>query len=229
MDRNILALYSENRSRFYSFLSELYLKPDEDFLAKLTSKINEIDQSVDGVLVKSIRNLRETLKALNLKELAQRLTIEFTRLLRGIKRGYGPPPPYESLYKGENRVIGEVTRDVMRMYQKAGFGIIDKNTGPQDYIGAELKFMSFLCHKEMEAWKQDNVVEAKSCLELEKEFLNKHLLYMASRFSKDMVNDAKEKFYIAVAKLTEKFTITDDENIVFLLSNEVDFGVVEKS
>ncbi|MEE8323978.1 MAG: molecular chaperone TorD family protein, partial [Candidatus Bathyarchaeia archaeon] len=127
MDRNILALYSENRSRFYSFLSELYLKPDEDFLAKLTSKINEIDQSVDGVLVKSIRNLRETLKTSDLKELAQRLTIEFTRLLRGIKRGYGPPPPYESLYKGEKRVIGEVTRDVMRMYQKAGFGIIDKN------------------------------------------------------------------------------------------------------
>jgi TorA maturation chaperone TorD len=211
-------------------LSELYLiKPDEDFLEKLTLKINTINQSADGVLVKSIRNLRDTLKASDFIELAQRLTIEYTRLLRGIKRGYGPPPPYESLYKGENRVIGEVTRDVMRMYQRAGFGIIDKNTGPQDYIGAELKFMSFLCHKEMEAWKKDKVVEAKSCLELEKEFLNKHLLYMSSRFSKDMVNEAKEKFYIAVAKLTEKFTITDDENIDFLLSNDIDVGVVEKS
>lgn len=230
MDRSILVLYTENRSRFYSFLSELYLiKPDEDFLEKLTLKINTINQSADGVLVKSIRNLRDTLKASDFIELAQRLTIEYTRLLRGIKRGYGPPPPYESLYKGENRVIGEVTRDVMRMYQRAGFGIIDKNTGPQDYIGAELKFMSFLCHKEMEAWKKDKVVEAKSCLELEKEFLNKHLLYMSSRFSKDMVNEAKEKFYIAVAKLTEKFTITDDENIDFLLSNDIDVGVVEKS
>jgi TorA maturation chaperone TorD len=81
----------------------------------------------------------------------------------------------------------------------------------------------------MEAWKKDNVIEAKNCLELEKEFLNKHLLHMASRFSKDMENEAKEKFYIAVAKLTEKFTITDDENIDFLLSNNIDFGVVEKS
>jgi TorA maturation chaperone TorD len=230
LDRNILALYTENRSRFYSFLSELYLlKPDEDFLEKLTSKISEINQSVDGVLVKSIRNLRDTLKSSDFKELAQRLTIEFTRLLRGIKRGYGPPPPYESLYKGENRVRGEVTRDVMRMYQKAGFGIIDKNAGPQDYIGVELKFMSFLCHKEMEAWKKDNVVEAKSCLELEKEFLKRHLLHMVSRFSKDVTIEAKEKFYIAVAKLTEKFTITDDENINFLLNNVIDNGDVEKS
>jgi TorA maturation chaperone TorD len=205
------------------------IRPDEVFLETLTSKISEIDQSVNGVLVKNIRNLRDAMKSSDFKELSQKLTIEFTRLLRGIKRGYGPPPPYESLYKGENRVIGEVTRDVMRIYQKAGFGIIDEKAGPQDYIGAELKFMSFLCHKEMEAWKKNDVVEAKSCLELEKEFLNNHLLHMTSRFSKEITIEAKEKFYIAVAKLTEKFTITDVENIDFVLNNFIDHGVVEKS
>jgi TorA maturation chaperone TorD len=230
LDRKILTRYSENRSRFYSFLSELYLQsPDEKFLEKLTSKISEIDQGIDGVLVKNVMILRDALNSSDCKELAQRLTIEYTRLLRGIKKGYGSPPPYESLLKGEDRVFGKVTREVMMIYQKTGFGTIDQKTGPQDHIGAELKFMSFLCQKESEAWRTDNIAEAKRYLETEKAFLNNHLLFLVSKFTEVIRIDAKEKFYIDAATLTKNYTAMDSENIGYLLTNCVKTGVVAKS
>jgi TorA maturation chaperone TorD len=154
-----------------------------------------------------------------LAELSQRLGSEYTRLFRGIKRGYGPPPPYESVYRGERRVIGEVTLDVMRMYRKAGFNIIDETAGPQDYLGTELKFMSFLSHDEMNAWHTRNSEEAKRLLEKEKEFLDKHLLQMVSQFSRGLIAETRETFYTSVARLTEEFTRMDSKNIEFLLKS----------
>ena len=155
-----------------------------------------------------------------MEELSTKLMIEFTRLFRGIKKGYGPPPPYESIYRGERRVIGQVTLDVMQMYQDANFVFSDDYyTGPLDYLGVELQFMAFLCQSEMDAWKNNKDDEAKKYLELEKKFLKLHLLQIIPNFSRNVVQQAIEKFYIGVVKLTERFTTMDADNIDFLLKN----------
>ncbi len=221
MDRGLYTGYAENRSRFYCFLSDFYIKkPDKAFIKELKSKISKMEQRPGGDLGESLAIMEDALQGSNMEENSTQLMVEFTRLFRGIKKGYGPPPPYESIYRGERRVIGQVTLDVMQMYQNANFVFSDDYyTGPLDYLGVELQFMAFLCQSEMDAWKNNKDDEAKKFLELEKKFLNLHLLQIIPKFSEKVVQQATEKFYISVVKLTERFTTMDIDNIDFLLNN----------
>ncbi len=221
MDQGLYTGYAENRSRFYCFLGNFYIKkPDKTFINELKSKIRKIEQSSDGDLRESLAIVEDSLQGSNMEDLSTKLMIEFTRLFRGIKKGYGPPPPYESIYRGERRVIGQVTLDVMQMYQDANFVFSDDYyTGPLDYLGVELQFMAFLCQSEMDAWKNNKADEAKKYLELEKKFLRLHLMQIVPKFSRNVVQQATEKFYIGVVKLTERFSTMDADTIDFLLKN----------
>lgn len=221
MDQGLYTGYAENRSRLYCFLGNFYIKkPDKTFIKELKSKIRKIEKRSAGDLRESLAIVEDSLQGSNMEELSTQLMIEFTRLFGGIKKGYGPPPPYESIYRGERRVIGQVTLDVMQMYQNANFVFSDAYyTGPLDYLGVELQFMAFLCQSEMDAWKNNKDDEAKKYLELEKKFLKLHLLQIVPKFSKNVVQQATEKFYIGVVKLTERFTTMDVDNINFLLKN----------
>ncbi len=216
MEADFLKSLAEIRSRTYWFLSTLYLvRPDAGFLEDLKLKLSEFSEQSDE-LVELVELIRESLEG-EPRELSQRLAVEFTRLFRGIKKGYSPPPPYESVYRGEGRVMGEATLAVMKFYSEAGFGIIDEDEGPQDYIGVELKFMSLLCYREMESWKNGRIGEGRRYLELEKRFLDEHILRWVPEFCRRVEAEAREEFYAAVARLTEEFIRVDAENLEVLL------------
>ncbi len=216
INTNFLKNLAELRSRTYWFLSTLYLiRPDARFLRDLRLKLSEVSSKSDK-LSELIKLIRESIEG-DIQDLSERLAVEFTRLFRGIKKGYSPPPPYESVYRGEGRVMGETTLSVMKFYSEAGFGIIDENEGPQDYIGVELKFISMLCYKEMESWKNGKINEGKRYLELEKRFLKEHILQWIPGFCKIIENEAKEEFYVVVARLTEEFIKIDAGNLEVLL------------
>jgi TorA maturation chaperone TorD len=184
----------------------------------LKTKIGDIDFHLESEMINTLKVLSDVLDSKPLDELSQQLSIEYTRLFRGIQKGYGPPPPYESIYRGERRVIGEVTLDVINMYRQANFTVIDETAGPQDYLGTELKFMSYLCHDEMNAWKQQHYHNVKRFLNLEHEFLEKHLLLLVPPFTRKIVTEAREKFYLSIVRLTDEFTTMDFQIVTYLLT-----------
>ncbi len=214
-ESDMLREFAEIRSRTYWFLSSIYSKkPDPEFVENLRLKLSEIDVHDD--LGEIVGIMRESIDG-DLHEISQRLAVEFTRLFRGVKKGYGPPPPYESVYRGEGRVMGETTLSVLKFYSKAGFGIIDESEGPQDYIGVELKFMSLLCYREMVSWEKGDLDGGKRYLELEKTFLEKHLLRWVPDFCRRVEAEAREEFYVAAAMLTENFLQIDAQNVKEML------------
>ena len=218
MNYEFLSKLAERRSKIYWFLSDFYLrKPDEKFIEELRTKIAQIGEKVGEELEGALRKLKSALDDPNTEELSRRLSIEFTRLFRGVKKGYGPPPPYESVYRGEGRVLGEVTLEVMRAYLEAGFGLIDEYAGPQDYIGTELRFMSFLCYKEMESWKGGKPDDGKRYLEMEIKFLNEHLFQFVARFYEKVKEEAREEFYVGVLELTKGFIEMEIKGIELIL------------
>ena len=96
-------------------------------------------------------------------------------------------------------------------------GIIDEREGPQDYIGVEIKFMAFLCHRDMYAWKNQQIDTARKVLETEQAFLDDHLFTLIPDFTGKVVNAAKNQFYVGVVQLTENYTLMDLQNIDFIL------------
>lgn len=222
MQTEFLKSFAEVRSKAYWFLSELYMeKPDKGLLKNLREKLPKVIKSLEYEPLKAeFELLGNFLLKGDQEKIEMELAIEFTRLFRGIKKGYSPPPPYESVYMGEDRVMGETTLRVMDFYRKAGFGIIDEREGPQDYIGVELKFMSLLAYKEMMAWRKENREEALNYLKLQVEFLEEHLLKWVPEFCRVVERNAKVEFYAIISRITKEIISSDHENLKSLF-NEI--------
>jgi len=203
-------------------LSLFFLKrPDESFFKKLKHKnfianlenIVETEKEEISRGLKLIKSFLDFNKNADEKEVLEKLAIDFTKLTRGIKKGYGPPPPYESVWRmGEDVIMGEITQEVIEFYLKSGIGMDLEGEIP-DHIGIELKFMSLLCYKEKQHWDNGKYKEALKCLNLEKDFLEKHILNWAPFYLEEMEKEAETNFYKGLAIFTRDF-LTIDKKII---------------
>jgi TorA maturation chaperone TorD len=215
---------AEARSKTYGFLSLIYLRSlDEELLQKmftqsfrsfLTSLIAEKGfpkEMTQGLRI--VEDFIDKSKKTSLEELRKKLSVEYTRLFRGVKPFYGPPPPYESVYL-EGRIMGESTVKVSKEYSKAGVSIPNKHkTEPPDHISFELDFMRHLSNRELLAWKKNNLSNALRLLEEQKKFINEHLIKWVPNFCNKVLEEAKIGFYQGIAKITKSFVQFDFDNI----------------
>jgi TorA maturation chaperone TorD len=177
-------------------------------LTELAGRLSALGDGAEETSVEAFELLRSVLGAPDIEGLAARLAVEYTRLFRGLRDGYGPPPPYESLYRG-SRLMGGVTVAVVGRYAEAGFGVIDEAVGPQDHIAAELKFMSLLCYDEIAAWDRDDRGAAVLGWGLQRRFLDEHLLRWVPGYCRRIKSESVEPFYAGAAMITEKALAAD--------------------
>lgn len=206
---------AEDRSKVYLLLSNFYLqRPDRqlltrlrtpDFINAMRSFLSE-DEFIDAIRL--LEGFINSIKDIPDNEVLDILGVDWTRLFRGIKKGYGPPPPYESVWRGEGRIMGEWTRKVLESYHQAGIGM-DLGDELPDYIGIELKFMARLCYEESSRWKENAISEAGRFLDFEKEFLDNHIQAWVPAFLTEALDEAKTGFYRAILELTQGYIKTD--------------------
>ncbi|MFQ6126871.1 MAG: molecular chaperone [Candidatus Heimdallarchaeota archaeon] len=212
-----LSELADARSKIYGWLSSIYLKiPDRNFvkilmgknfnvhLASLSHSADLPEEMRDGI--KIVEDFIERSKDKSLEELRDGLAVEHTRLFRGVKRLYGPPPPYESVYVEKGLVMGESTAKVKKKYAEAGISLADDLKGePPDYIGFELDFIRYLCSEEAEAWRESRRDVALKYLNMESRFLYEHLMRWVPKFCDIVVDETKLDFYRGMAKITKGF------------------------
>jgi len=216
---------ARSRSKFYGFLSSLYVQiPNDEFAGSLLSDkflsfLRSIASSdvVSGEMKEGLRVIEgfiEKTKDGPRSKLAEELAVDWTRLLRGLKRGYGPPPPYESVYREGSEQDGRQTiGDVTKTYREAGAGMGDQSGQRADYIGIELDFMRYLAEKEIERWKKSEYEEAVKYLRLEENFLGKHMIQWIPKFCDTVLTEARTDFYKGVARLTKGFLLLENKSI----------------
>lgn len=203
-ERDELKKLAEARSRSWWFLSRFYLeRPKADFLSELREVLSEVPPAEDD----PAHALLESLAA-DPEVHSERLLLEFTRLFRGIKENYGPPPPFECLYRGYP-MMGEPALAVIGHYREAGFDEVAPEVGPQDHLGAELRFLSFLCYREMEAWADDDSAAARERIGQEWAFLDQHLLSWVPEYTERISRESREPFYKAAVALTRALVLED--------------------
>lgn len=217
---------SQDRSKVYMLLSRFFLKkPDRELLIKLQDKnflkhiknsTPKIEEEFGGAL-KLIEKFIRSSKNIPEEKIIEDLSVEFTRLFRGIKVGYSPPPPYESIYMGEGKIMGDTTSEIMEIYEEAGIGMMELFEGPPDYIGTELKFSSLICFKESEAWGKNQYDESLKFLNIEFKFLNNHACRWIPNFCSLMEKEAKSEFYKGIAGLTKAFLTMDRKQVQTVL------------
>jgi len=205
---------AQHRSQLYWLLSSLYLrKPDVSFLKELTGWLAASSNTdPENSVARGLEMVQQAATECDI----ERLAVEYTRLFGGIKQGYGPPPPYESMYR-ESCLMGATTEAVTRTYAEAGFGTIDAAAGPQDHIGAELKFMSLVCYDEIAVWEREKPDAAVSSWKLQRSFLDEHLLRWVPAYCHRLQQETSEHFYAGAALLTEHAVAADRKILGHLL------------
>lgn len=84
---------------------------------------------------------------------------------------------YESVYRGEKQIMGELTAMVNDSYRKAGFALTGEyGNDPPDDAKIELEFMYRLCENELEAWRKGDRKAALGFLEMQKQHLHQHMI-----------------------------------------------------
>jgi|GEM_PF-541074 len=211
---------AEKRSSAYQLLSSVYCRiPDRKLLTvlflpetinfldqktKATDDINEV--MIDGF--KFINKFAVESAGKDLDFILQELAIEYTRLFKGIKVGYGPEPPYEAVYhKRNNRADQDLLREISHYYRQLGISYNLKER--PDYIGLELDLMRYFAEQESRAWQEDLQDKAFKYLKEEKYFLEEHLSCWVPEFCEIMFEQSKHYYFKGIALLTRGY-IADD-------------------
>ncbi|NIN51945.1 MAG: hypothetical protein GTN80_06475 [Nitrososphaeria archaeon] len=211
---------AKNRARVYHLLSLLYIRPpDKALLKTLKSWIHavieslRVYESLPNHMSKGLNSMYIFLEDMDDRSL-EFLSVEFTRLFRGLKPSKSPLPPYESLYRGEKLVFGETTIEVYKKYRYFNLIPVDRFKGdPPDHIAFELDFMRFLCSKEGEAWNKGDRNEVLKLLNAERNFVREHLIKWIRKLCEKIKLFDATGFYKALADLTEGWIDIDHEQI----------------
>ncbi len=210
----------ETRRNFYAFLYRMYLEEPPRELADdlVKGRISFPDLiPLDEELSEGFRGLKEFIekgKGKEVDELYEDLVDEYTRLFVGPHRL--PVQPYESWWV-DGKLMGESLLKVKRDYRKAGIVKARDYAEPEDHIAFELKFMHHLCELGLSA---ENEEKRRECLNLQKRFLNDHLLKWVPDFCDALYECESSDFYKGIAKLTKGFLLLEDAVIEEILEME---------
>jgi anaerobic sulfite reductase subunit A len=111
--------------------------------------------------------------------------------------------------------------DVLKVYRSMG---VDKASGfaePEDHIAMELQFMNHMCEKTNTALEDEKLADAKTCLEVQRDFLDEHLGKWVPKLAADILKSARGDFYKAVAKITKGYVEMDKKVVAELMDNLV--------
>lgn len=205
---------AEDRSRIYWLLSSFFLDPpDAQLLAGLGAAAPADEADAADELGTALAQLRQGLADASTAE----LRAEHLRLFGGVREGYGPPPPYESLHR-EGRLLGDSTEAVMAHYRGNGISLKDEDAGPEDHLGIELKFLALLCHRESRRWQDGDEAGGREALAAQQAFIEQHLGAWAPDYCRTLQSETQSPFYRAVAELTATSIHLDSRQVADMLS-----------
>jgi len=128
---------------------------------------------------------------------------EYVRLF--ITAEHVPCPPYESVYRDEQRRLMVFTKDVSKKYKEAGLKLSGKFKELADHISAELEFMYYLCYMENESLKKRDKKHTTKYREMQRKFLKEHIIKWIPYFCDDVMKESRLEFYREAARLLKEF------------------------
>ena len=87
-----------------------------------------------------------------------------------------------------------------------------------DHIGVEFEFMHHLCTAELKALEENDTNAVAELREVQREFLNKHLLVWAPMYLINMKFEARTPLYYDGAEMALEFILSDNEYLTKELS-----------
>jgi len=213
---------AKQRTAYCSFLASGFSEtPDREFVERLMdpevlTSLNLPDKERMHPLIKSgLLMLKEYFLEIRnqpLEEVQKKLAVEWTRLFRGISRGYGPPPPYEGVYRSEDGTGIEIIEEISQIYSENRLRLGHDVFNRPDYIGLEFDFLNHLAETECRYWLENNDEKALGAERNYDSFFCLHIKSWVPNFCILAEKEAQTLFYKGLIKITQGFV--DRENQV---------------
>lgn len=202
IDRTEMITVARHRSDIYGLLAVLYRQePTRDLLKRVRDpQFLEVLSQWGGELENDFLNRPEG-------ELLEEMAVEYTRLFLGPGRHVSP---HESVHHEREdgkwgQLWGASTVEVKKFIEGTGLRYKTGYRGLPDHISLELELLEVLTRREEEAWEQDDEEGARRCLDVERRFLDEHLLRWVVPFCDKVIAAAKLSFYRSLASFTKRF------------------------
>jgi TorA maturation chaperone TorD len=193
---------AKDRSQIYGLLTSVYR---EESAPNLLQRMK--DSTLQQVLAELGIQFGDDFLNRPEEDLTEDLAVEFARLFLGPGRHISP---HESVHStpedGEQpRLWSDSTVKVKNFIESTGLNYDPGYTGLPDHISVELEFMELLARREEQAWSEDDEEGAWSCLDMERRFLEEHLISWVPTFCDKVMAAAELSFYRQLAGLTKTF------------------------
>ena len=203
---------NQGRINMYAFISRLLIEEvDENILERIKNNPD---------LLELFPNTKEwqTFKTKSTKELIDEdLNVDYTTVF--ILNAY----PYESVFMNDEGHINPTpTNPTLQFYLEHGYEIDLNKTRvlSPDHIAVELEFMITLIQEQLKAYSMNDQEGEKKALNLQKEFMENHILQWAPIYLMAARDMSETPFYYDVCQMALDFIMTDYEYILEQLEAE---------
>ncbi len=192
---------TQARSNIYALLSRVLMQEADPELIDI---INQDENILEMMPNYKAWETRSTLQSSELIE--QQLNPDFVNisLLHLI--------PYETFYTREDQMIETGgANPVTDMYSAYDF-MVDFEAArvvSADHIGVELEFMHHLCEAQLNAMNDNDGEAVKEMMDVERTFLDKHLVRWAPLYLLNMKHEARTPLYYDAADMALEFMLSD--------------------
>ena len=193
--------HTQARSNIYALLSRVLMQEAD---AELLEIINQDEQILEMMPNYKVWEARTTLESSELT--GSHLNPDFTNLslLHLI--------PYETFYTREDQMIETGgANPVTDIYSAYDF-MVDFEAArvvSADHIAVELEFMYHLCEAQIKAMNEKDGGAVRELMEVERTFLDKHLLRWAPLYLLNMKFESRTPLYYDTADMTLEFLLSD--------------------
>jgi putative dimethyl sulfoxide reductase chaperone len=209
----------ENRKSMYQFLGRIYKREVDQALLEQMSHMQFSKECHSNLaeLTMGYQMFENYFKEPKIDVLTE-LAVDYAAVFLGAGIADGTVAyPYESVYTSPERLIMQDARDqVLAIYRERGLDKDEALDIPEDHVGLELEFMAYLCHEAKEAIVLNDWSAAAVSLQIQKEFLEHHLLNWMSEFCADIQKCAHVDFYKAIGTITHGYLALDMQIIHYL-------------
>lgn len=194
--------YAQMRKEVLNLLAAFYnTMPGNIEMLSFALAISDVncdngDMNIGLKKLEDVARHSQQCKEEELIQFRQALGVEWTRLFRGVKPGYGPPPPKESSF----RLLDK--HSLVLQYAQSGLHINPQMNEDVDYLGVEVQFLATLIEKEEQCWRLGLVNEALQVIEREYGFLLEHLWSWVPEFCAVALPQATTAFGEGIILLT---------------------------
>lgn len=181
----------------YRFLGTAFFEaPTSDLLEQLKQDDLFADWPLDGTndaMKTGLETLQTFLQGWQADDF-DAVRRDFARLFIG--PGHLPAPPWESVYRNEERLIfDKQTLQVRLLFRQFGMVVPTVRNEPEDHFGLEMLFVAHLCQVALEGIRTDQAYHTDIALAALDSFFREHVGAWAHTFLTDVREAAQTPYY----------------------------------